>query len=169
VRDRIANDVEPLAATECVTPTLGVKTLGILAKKKVVSPHLVTTVDRWAHDRRGAPTVELVFWASPTPWALQLHHFVLRSLVGDAGGSRFIDQTSGVKTRELKRYGEFMILAGGQHVREGPSTNWNRFETARTPATIDVQAGNRGGTDDGTRILDDVNNARPMTQHPQTA
>jgi hypothetical protein len=70
----VATNIEPLAATEGVTPSLGMRTLRILAKEKIATPSGIVAVKLGAQNSCGATTVKLIGSTRATPGTLNLHH-----------------------------------------------------------------------------------------------
>jgi hypothetical protein len=94
----VATNVEPLAATEGVPPSLGMCTLGILAKEKVATPSGIVAVKLGPRDSGSATTVELIGSTWTTKGTLNLHHwkFFLRASVSNTRGSCLVNQPAGV-------------------------------------------------------------------------
>ena len=56
----------------------------------------------------------------------------------------------------------------GDSMSEDESGSRGRFETARTPTTIEVETWNRHATDDWARVRANINDATPLSVHPNT-
>jgi len=74
VRHSVADRVEPLTATEAVTPPLRVRPPCVLAKIEIGRPHLIAALRRRTLDVRGSTERKLLLIANATIRTLDLQH-----------------------------------------------------------------------------------------------
>mgnify|MGYP001545875116 CR=1 FL=1 len=87
----------------------------------------------------------------------------------DPGGACLVDQTAGDEALQLKGLGQVVISPGGQYVREQPSAGGYGLEPSGSPPAIDEDPIHGSCSDDGTRIVHDIDDAGPLAQQRQSA
>src|SRR5215468_9410882 len=76
MRQGVAGDVEPAAATICVAPALEMNALRVVAEEEVLAPALITRTKLGSRDVARAAADELALIARATPGTSELHHGV---------------------------------------------------------------------------------------------
>jgi hypothetical protein len=74
VRDRVASDVEPLAATKDMPPPLVMGTFRVITEEQIVAPRSIVAIEARASDVCGAAANEFGLIAHATPRTVELHH-----------------------------------------------------------------------------------------------
>src|SRR3979490_393292 len=74
VGDRVAHEIEPLAAALRVAPAFEVQALGIVAKEQIFAPSLVALLQPRPREVRCAAARELAFVAQTAVNTADLHH-----------------------------------------------------------------------------------------------
>ena len=151
---RMARHIEPLTTTPVVSPAFQMHAFRIVTKKQIRAPDIIADLTRRSNDMCRSTADEFILVALSTPGTLDRHHDRDSSrLVCNAGGGGFVDESAGVEALELKTVGQLMARAGGEHMRQRPTTDRDCFESTGAPSAVDIQTRDRSRTDDRTGIV----------------